>query len=391
MMENLDGLELIIPVYSKRPLVVSRAKGCWVYDTNGNAYLDFVSGIGVNALGHTPECVLEALADQMRRYLHVSNLYIDPLQAKLARLLQGFGFSSRVFFANSGTEANEAAIKLARAYRNDTNKGVCIVAMEKGFHGRTLGALSATGQPKLKTPFEPLLEGFAFVPFGDSVALEEALERPTLAVLLEVIQAEGGVNTASDGYFAEVSRLAERSGALLIVDEVQTGLGRTGKPYAFQHVGLKPDIVTLGKALGGGLPLACMLARPEIAESFKLSSHGSTFGGNPLAVRAGIEVVKTLQSDGFLAEVESKGALLSKGLRALQSGFPMIQDVRGKGLLWGVELQAGAKCVLDAAFDLGLLLHSAGESVVRFIPPLSVSHQEIETALARFKEALKQC
>lgn len=175
------------------------------------------------------------------------------------------------------------------------------------------------------------------------------------------------------------------------MDEVQTGLGRTGKAYAFQHVGLKPDIVTLGKALGGGLPLACMLARPEIAKSFKLSSHGSTFGGNPLAVRAGIEVIKTLQSGGFLAAVESKGALLSKGLRALQGEFPSIQDVRGKGLLWGVDLQAGAKCVLDAAFDLGLLLHSAGESVVRFIPPLSVSPQEIETALARFKEALKQC
>ena len=390
-MENLEGLEFIIPVYSKRPLVVSRAKGCWVYDQKGRAYLDFVSGIGVSALGHTPDCVVEAIANQVHRYLHVSNLYIDPLQAELAKLLQGFGFSSHVFFANSGTEANEAAIKLTRAYGKDAHKKGRIVAMEKGFHGRTLGALSATGQPALKTAFEPLLEGFAFVPFGDSAALKKVLEEPTLAVILEVIQAEGGVNTASEEYFSQVSRLVECSGALLIVDEVQTGLGRTGKAYSFQHVGLKPDIVTLGKAIGGGVPLACMMARPEIAKSFQPSSHGSTFGGNPLAVRAGIEVIKTLQSDGFLEEVASKGALLSKGLKDLAMEFPVIQDVRGKGLLWGVELQTMARPLLDAAFEKGLLLHSAGESVVRFLPPLIVSPKEIETALERFKEALKQC
>lgn len=392
MMTNLEGWDCILPVYTKRPLVVQRAKGSWVYDQDSNAYLDFVSGIGVNALGHTPEVILKALKDQAERYLHVSNLYFDPLQAELAQLLQGLGMSGQVFFANSGTEANEAAIKLARAYGYERGlRNPRILAMEKGFHGRSLGALSATGQPKLKTAFEPLLQGFEFVPFGDAKALEEVLKEPTLAVMLEIIQAEGGVNVASPDYFKKVSELTRESGILLIVDEVQTGLGRTGKPFAFQHYGLKPDILTLGKALGGGLPLACMLASPKIASSFKPSSHGSTFGGNPLALRGGIEVLRILKSEGFLEGVTQKGAFLYEGLLALKDSFPAIREIRGRGLLWGVEFEYEAKPVLDAAFELKLLLHSAGERVVRFLPPLSVSFEEIETGLARFEQALKRC
>ncbi len=378
--------------YARFPVILQRGEGCRVWDVDGKEYLDFVAGIAVCALGHCHPALVQAVQTQAARLHHVSNLYYIEPQISLAELLCRHSFADRVFFCNSGAEANEAAIKLARKHAKDhgNEKRFEIITMESGFHGRTLATVTATAQAKYQKGFEPLLPGFHYVPFDDLTAVERALGPQTAAILVEPIQGEGGIRIPSEGYLQGLRKLCDEVGALLIFDEVQTGIGRTGRLFAYEHWGVEPDIMTLAKALGGGLPIGAMVAREEVAASFTPGTHAATFGGNPLVTAAAFATLTTLLEEDLVFRAAQMGERLLQELRKLQAAHRAVKMVRGKGLLIGMELDREAKPVLARCLDGGLLLSSAGEKVIRFAPPLIVSEGEVRQAVGVLDTVLRE-
>lgn len=382
----------VMSTYARFPVALVRGQGMRVWDADGIQYLDFLAGIAVCCLGHCHPAVTEAVCRQAATLVHVSNLYHIEPQAKLAAKLTGLTFADKVFFCNSGAEANEGAFKLARKFHADRGDAAKkhVISATMSFHGRTLATLTATGQDKVKTGFDPLPPGFSYVPYDDLGALEKAMEPETGAVILEPVQGEGGVRVPSPGYLAGVRNLCDEKGALLIFDEIQTGVGRTGTFLACEAEGVAPDIATLAKGLGGGLPLGAVLATDRVAASFAPGSHASTFGGNPLCTAAGLAVLETIESDGLLANCRQMGDYLLARLGRLASSSEKISAVRGRGLLVGVELagELMAAEVVKAMMDRGFLIGSAGERVVRFAPPLIVSKSEIDALVSALEEVL---
>jgi len=369
----------IMKTYGRYPIVPVRGEGCRLWDADGKEYLDFLGGVAVNNLGHCHPRVVKALQDQAATLIHCSNYYQIPQQIELAELLCTHSFADKAFFCNSGAEANEAAIKLARKYSRDVygSERYEIITAADSFHGRTMATVSATGQEKVQRFFDPLLHGFNHVPFDDVDALEAAITPATCAIMLEPIQGEGGVNVPSPGYFREVRELCYRHGLILIFDEVQVGMGRTGKMFAYQHFGIEPDIMTLAKALAGGAPIGTMLAKDQFAKAFVPGTHGSTFGGNPLVCAAAIATVRTILEEGLLNRCEEIGEYLTGELETLQHKYSFVKEVRGIGLMIGMALDIPAGDIVKRGHELGVLLNATHDTVLRFVPPLIVSKQEI--------------
>ncbi len=390
--DELRALEAthILQVYRRLPIAFARGKGSYLYDIEGREYLDLVSGIGVASLGHAHDGLAAALADQARTLVHTSNLYYHSLQGQVASRLAKLSGLPRAFFCNSGAEAVEGCLKFARRYwhtHGETNrKG--IVALERSFHGRTFGALSVTWDEHYRTPFAPLVEGVTFVPPNDPAALMAAVSPTTAAIIIEPIQGEGGVWPLTPAFARTIDEICQQTGTLLIADEVQCGLGRTGRPFYFSALGLHPQLVAIGKALGGGVPVAAALIGQEVAAAIAFGDHGSTYGGNLLACRAALVFLDALVDGGLLAQVRRTGAHLERGLRSLASKQTRILDVRGAGLLWGIELNSDAAPVVDAALGRGLLINRTAGTVVRLLPPLTITEAEIDSALSMLEAAL---
>ena len=370
----------IFPTYKRPPFALVKGEGCRVWDENGKEYLDFVGGIAVCALGHSSAIVTKALEEQSRTLVHVSNLYYTRPQAELAKLLVENSFADRVFFCNSGAEANEAAIKIARRYtREKFGPGkYTILSMQGSFHGRTMATLSATGQSKVQVGYDPLLPGFKFIPYNDLAALRAAVDDTVCAVMLEPIQGEGGIVVPHPDYLKGVKEICREKQALLIFDEIQTGMGRTGRLFAYEHFGVSPDILSLAKALGNGLPIGAMLGTEEVASAFGPGSHASTFGGTPLVTAVSKAVVSSLLKDGWLEHCRDMGAYFMARLEDLKKRHACIKQVRGLGLIIGVELDRPGAPVLDACVQRGFLINCAQEKVLRFVPPLVVTKKEID-------------
>ena len=385
MKKNPVDLErkYVMQTYARSPIVIERGKGCWVWDVKGRKYLDFVAGLGVNAMGHGHPRILKALREQAARAIHVSNLYYHPYQGPLAAELAKVTGMDRAFFCNSGTEAVEGAIKLARAFGGRQSKEKFeVVALDNSFHGRTIGALSATGQAKYRQDFEPLVPGFHFARFNDIQDLTARVNERTCAVIVEPVQGEGGIFELSQEFMDAARELTRRYQALLICDEIQAGLGRTGRYLASQWYGVKPDIVLLAKPLAGGLPLGAFLAREEVAGSLAAGMHGSTFGGGPLACRVALEFLAVLKEEKILPHVRQVGQYFYKQLLALQKKHPLIQEARGKGLMLAIDLDRPSRPFVQAALDRGLIINSTHDTVLRFLPPLIIEKKHVDQACA---------
>ena len=383
--------EYLLPTYKRLPIAAVRGEGCYLYDADGKRYLDFIGGIAVTNQGHCHPKVVAAIQRQAQELIHCSNLFHIPQQARLAEKLCVASGLKKAFFCNSGAEANEAALKLARKWGKLQRGGAGeIIVAAHSFHGRTMGALSATAQSKYQEAFQPLVPGFRTVPFGDFPALAGAIGPQTAAVMLEPLQGEGGVHPAPAGYLEAVRQLTIKENLLFILDEVQTGLGRTGKMFAWQHWGARPDVLTLAKALGGGVPIGAMLAGKRAAETFVPGDHASTFGGNPLATAAALAAFDVV-ADGLVRQADRVGAYFKGKLGSLAEEWPEIKEVRGLGLLLGVELSVPAAPIVKAARDRGLLLLTAGENVLRFAPPLIITEREVDQALPILEEAFSAC
>ena len=375
----------IMKTYGRYPLVPVRGEGSRVWDADGKEYLDFLAGVAVNNLGHCHPRVVEALRKQAAEMIHCSNYYHIPNQIELAELLCAHSFADKVFFCNSGAEANEAAIKLARKYAREKTGNAeryGIITALASFHGRTMATISATGQEKVQKFFDPLLHGFTYVPFNDADDLEAAVTPQTCAVMLEPIQGEGGVVVPSADYFRRVREICDRDGLLLIFDEVQVGIGRTGRLFAHEHFDVVPDIMTLAKALAGGAPIGTMLATDAVAASFSPGTHGSTFGGNPLVTAAGIAAIRAVLEEGLLNRAEEMGEYLVGELERLKEKYDFITEVRGIGLMVGMELSVPAGDIVVKGLERGMLLNVAQDRVLRFVPPLVVTKQEVNAMIA---------
>lgn len=388
------GRAAFTPNYRQYPVVLVRGEGPHVWDSDDRRYLDFVAGIAVNVLGHAHPMLVDAVSDQVRSLVHCSNLYFNEPAIWLADALRSrAGFDARVFFANSGAEANEAAVKLARRYWRKVRQEdrYEVVTMQRSFHGRTLGMTAATGQPKYQEGYEPLTPGFVYADFGDLASIDAAIGERTAAVMIEVIQGEGGVLVPPDGWFGALRDLCDRKGVLLILDEVQTGVGRTGTFFAYEQEGITPDIVSLAKGLAGGVPIGAMIARSDVARGFEPGMHATTFGGNPLACRAGRAVLEAIEAEGLLDNCRAMGEYLLGQLRVLAQGAPSVADVRGRGLMIGVELKGvDPKAVVESCLRRGLLVNTAGTSVVRFVPPLIIGKGHVRTAVEILGDALSE-
>ncbi len=376
--------KVIAATYKRFPIIIKSGKGCTLWDTEGRAYTDFVGGIAVCNLGHAHPRISKALSEQADILFHVSNLFYTVPQTELASWLVENSFADRVFFCNSGAEANEAAIKLTRKYFKDKgeNDRYRIIVMENSFHGRTMATLSATGQDKIKKGFDPVLNGFEFVAFNNIEALRGKISPSVCAVMLEPVQGEGGVQCPDPEYFKKVRQLCDETGALLIFDEIQTGLGRTGRFFAYEHFGIEPDIMSLAKALGNGLPIGAMLSREHIAEAFGPGSHGSTFGGTPIITAASLEVVKTLSEEKIVENCEKIGAYFKEKLLWLKNRHESIEDVRGIGLLLGMRLKTKGEPIVKACMEKGFLINCIQENILRFVPPLIIGKDEIDSLVA---------
>ena len=378
------------PNYGRTPIVLVRGEGTRVWDSDGKEYLDFTSGIAVTALGHCHPVVTGAIREAAATLLHVSNIFNNAPQVHLAKLLVEHSFADRVFFCNSGAEANEAAFKIARKYAKErlADDRYEIIAAHNSFHGRTLATVTATGQPKYQHGFEPLMPGFKHVPYNDLRAMERAMDSHTAAILVEPIQGEGGVHVPDERYLPGLRRLCDEAGALLIFDEIQTGVGRTGRLWAYEHAGVEPDIMTLAKALANGIPIGATLCRESVASVLTAGTHGSTFAGSAFVTSVALATLTTIIGEKLPDRAARLGRELMEGLRALQKKIPAIVAVRGQGLLIGVELTRPAAPVLDACRDAGLLVLSAGEKVVRLAPPLIVEPAQCERALGILGDVL---
>ena len=385
MQEDLikKAAQYIANTYTRFPIAISRGEGCWLWDVNGRRYLDFLAGIAVCNLGHAHEKVVEGLTAQAKKLFHVSNLFYMEPQIKAAEMLVENSFGDKVFFCNSGAEANEAAIKLARRYSwNKYGEGRHeIISMENSFHGRTVNTLAATGQKKFGVGFEPLTQGFTHVPFNDIDALKGAVSGKTCAVMLELIQAEGGVYVADKDYIRQLREFTKEKDILLVLDEVQTGIGRTGKFFAYGHFGIEPDIMSLAKALGNGFPVGAIVATDAIMSAFVPGTHASTFGGNPLASAAVLATLNTIIDDNILRNAVESGEYLYQGLIALQKKFPFIVEIRGLGLIRGIELTLDGDAVAREFLHEGIILNCTKGTTLRLVPPLIVRKEEIDIFL----------
>ncbi len=369
--------------YTRFPIVITKGEGCWLWDLNGHRYLDFLSGIAVCGLGHCHPNVTEALTAQARKLFHVSNLFYMEPQIKAAEMLTQHSFGDKVFFCNSGAEANEAAIKLARRYswKKYGEGRSTIIAMENSFHGRTMATISATGQPKFQVGFAPLQPGFVHVPFNDVKALERNIDEKTCAVMIELIQSEGGVYVADAEYVTKIREVTKNKDILLMLDEVQTGMGRTGTFFAYEQYGIEPDVMSLAKALGNGFPVGAIIAKNSVMEAFEPGTHASTFGGNPLAASAVMATINTLLEEEVIKNCAEVGKYLQMGLMALKKKFPFIAQIRGKGLIWGVELKANGDEIVKKFLKEGVILNCTKGKILRLIPPLVVKKEEIDIFL----------
>jgi len=378
--------ENIMPTYTKMPLVFVKGKGSRLWDIHNNIYLDFFPGWGVGNLGHCHPKVMSAVREQVSKLIFIPNNYYHLPQAKLAREIVYWSFPSKVFFCNSGAEANEAAIKFVRKFGKGKYE---IITFENSFHGRTMAALSATGQKKYQSGFEPLVEGFKTVRFNDLEAVKNSVNDKTVAVLLELIQGEGGINIASKDFVLGLRKLCDEKGLLLIIDEVQTGVGRTGKLFCYQHYGITPDIMTLAKALGAGFPIGCMLVKKDIADTLTAGMHASTFGGGPVICRVASAVLKAIKKEKLLANAQKMGEYLLLLLNTLKDRYEIIKEVRGVGLMTAVELNIEGKGIVDKCISKGLLINCTHERVLRLMPALNVKKKEIDQAISILDEALR--
>lgn len=385
--------QVVCSTYARYPVVLERGQGSRLWDADGKEYIDFVAGIAVCNLGHCHPEVTEVICRQAQTLVHVSNLYYTRPQSALADALLRRSFADRVFFGNSGAEANEAAIKLARKYSRDKyGPGrFHVITMEDSFHGRTLATLSATGQEKVHKGFEPLVEGFLFVPYNDVEAVRRAMSAQVCAVLVEPIQGEGGVRLGHAEFFKELRELCTERDVLLIFDEVQVGMGRTGTLFAYEQLGVTPDVMTLAKALGNGLPIGAMLATEQAARAFTPGSHASTFGGTPLVTAAAGKVLELIAQESFLAAVRDKGQYFLERLRDLQLRHAeKVRDVRGRGLILGMELAGPGKAVVDQCLAKGFLINCTHETVLRFVPPLIIAKDDIDRLIEVLDAVLKE-
>jgi acetylornithine/N-succinyldiaminopimelate aminotransferase len=378
----------VLQTYRRQPVAFVRGDGVRLFDSNGREYLDLLSGIGVASLGHANPGLARALADQAQTLIHTSNLFFHPLQGQLAERLARWSGLPRAFFCNSGTEAVEACLKFARRYWYQSGEARPeIIALEESFHGRTFGSLSVTSDEHYRAPFAPLLQGIRFVPANDVQALRAAASRATAAIIAEPIQGEGGVHPLTAAFAEALNEVSRQTGALIIADEVQSGLGRTGVPFYSSTIGLKPHLMSLGKALGGGVPVGAALLAEEVAARIAFGDHGSTYGGNLLACRAALYVVDQLDG-GLLTHVAEMGRLFGERLRAIAAKHPVVKEVRGAGLIWGLELKEDAAAVVPAALAQGVIVNRTAERVVRLLPPLTITEADAIEALSRLDSAL---
>jgi acetylornithine/N-succinyldiaminopimelate aminotransferase len=382
----------IMGTYKRFPIVLVRGQGMQVWDSNGKVYLDFVAGIAVCSLGHSHPAVAEAIQRQAKILTHVSNLYHIEPQIRFAKMLVEHSFADKVFFCNSGAEANEGAIKLARKHASEKRGGGQheIITMDGSFHGRTMATVSATAQEKFHKGFEPLLDGFRYVPYNDLGALADAITEKTCGVLVEPIQGEGGIRVPSDDYLRGVRKICDEKGLLMILDEVQVGMGRTGRLFAYEHEGIRPDIMTLAKALGNGFPIGALLATDEIATVFVPGTHASTFGGNPLAMAAGLATLETLLQDGVLENCRRMSDYFFQKLQVLQESQAAIRQIRGRGLIVGVEISCDGADIVNRCLERGLLINCTAGNVLRFVPPLIVKEGEIDRAVEILETVLRE-
>ncbi len=382
----------LMQTYARQPISIVRGRGAKVYDMEGREYIDFVGGIAVNILGHGHPDLVQAIQRQAAQLIHVSNLYYTEPQVRLAQMLVDHSCADRVFFCNSGAEANEAAIKLARRYGHEKHGAnrFEIITMKNSFHGRTMATLTATGQEKVQKGFEPLVPGFVYAPFNDFAAIESLVTDKTAAIMLEPIQGEGGVHVADQAYLKNLRELCTQKDILLIFDEVQTGMGRTGTLFAYEQLGVEPDIMTLAKGLGGGMPIGACLAKEAVAAVFTPGTHASTFGGNPLACAAGLAVCRILIEGRVLEQARRMGDYLAKGLADFKDRHRAVRDVRGLGLLQGLEVEIDAKAVVADCLTRGVLVNATSERVLRFVPPLIISQAEIDRVLETLSSIFNQ-
>lgn len=385
ILNNFD--QYVLKTYTRTPAIFVKGKGMTLIDIHGRKYLDFFSGWGVSNVGHCHPKVMSAVRDQIGKLIHLPNNYYHPLQGKLAQEIIRCSFPGKVFFCNSGAEACEAAIKFARAYGK--GKKYEIITVEDSFHGRTLGALAATGQKKYQEGFGPLPEGFLQVSLNDLEALQLVISEKTVAILLELVQGEGGVHVARKDYIQKVRDLCHHKDLLLILDEVQTGMGRTGEMFCFQHYGIQPDVMTLAKSLGGGLPMGALVVKKEIADTFQPGMHASTFGGSPLVCKAALGVFKAIHTHKMLKNARVMGTYLMEKLQNFKKKWDFISDVRGMGLMVGIELRQEGKTLVDICFEKGLLINCTQGHVLRLMPALNVTRKQIDIAVRTLDKAME--
>ena len=386
------GKETVMNTYGRLPMAIVKGSGTKVWDSEGKCYLDFVTGLAVTSLGHSHPDIVEVIRDQAGEILHTSNLYWIPNQVKLAKMLTDNSFASKAFFCNSGAEANEGAIKLIRKYakKNFGENKYKIISLKNSFHGRTLAALSATGQFKYHQGFEPLPVGFEYVEAGNLAELDQAFDHQTAGVIIEPIQGEGGVHPISKEFVLHVKELCDKNDALLVFDEVQSGIGRTGKLFAYEWLDIEPDILTLAKALGNGVPIGALLASSKVADTFQPGDHASTFGGNHLVTAVGCKVMEIITQEGFLAEVQSKSTYFKDKLQELADSYGLGSIVRGLGFMLGMPVPEKAPEIVQLCSEKGLLINCVGGTTLRFLPPLTVSIEEIDEALNILKQAFEE-
>ncbi len=379
--------QFVLQTYTRNPVAAVRGEGSWIWDTEGKKYLDFFPGWGVSGLGHCHPLVVEAVREQAGKLLHMPNNFYNELAGRLARLIVEKSFPGRVFFGNSGAEANEGAIKLARRFGEPEGRFE-ILTMKASFHGRTLTTVTATGQEKYHSGFGPLPPGFRYLPFNNIEALEEAVSKKTVAVMLELIQGEGGVHPADPGYARAVREICDANNLLMIVDEVQTGMGRTGDYFAFQGYDVIPDLMTLAKALGGGLPIGALVVKEEFVGFLPPGTHASTFGGSPVVCAAALAVFQTMEEEGIIENVREKGDYLRRKLEDLAADFPMIREIRGRGLMLGMELDREGKPIVDRCLQKGMIVNCTAGNVLRVMPACNITREEIDRAIEILREAL---
>ncbi|RSL31017.1 acetylornithine transaminase [Salibacterium salarium] len=389
MVHSTDNVQTdgeLFPTYKRWDITFEKASGTKITDSSGKTYLDFMAGIGVVNLGHKHPAVVEAVENQLHKGWHASNFFHYDEQKQAAEFLTSHSCGDLVFFANSGSEANEAAIKLARKHSGRRK----IISFVQSFHGRTFGSMAATGQETIHEGFGPMLEGFEYLPYNDVNELEKAVDEDTAAVILEVVQGEGGVHPAGDDFLKAAENITKKNGALLICDEIQTGLGRTGKFFAHEHSGLQPDIITTAKALGNGFPVGAMIGKQHLKEAFGPGSHGTTFGGNPLAMAAVNATLKTLVEDGWIEAAASKGGHFIKELQDTLSSLDNVKEIRGLGMMIGIELTESAADKIPALQEKGMLAIAAGPKVIRLLPPLTMEWETLQEGVQLLKEVLNE-